>query len=174
MTMNIQTIKPIREIFMYELEKNYDCECKVASLLPDIVNTVHSKELKRQLSDCLDGAGLSFGKLEILFHLINHRVQTTDNKVVIDMIEECRAVRVNLSARIYDITVLARLQQIFHSKVASYNTMAFCAVKLKNRAAYAILCEMLKHEIKTIKELDDTMAKLAKFDSEAPEIRRQK
>jgi ferritin-like metal-binding protein YciE len=145
--------KGITNAFIYELEKLYDGECHLMFVLPGIVLKLHSKKIKKHLNSYIERSGLTMGKLEILFHLVNCKIHGVRNTTMSRIIETSRSVDPILPPNVHDLIVSSCIAQMIHAKISSCKRLLEQASQLQNTAASTILHELLQYEINVIEAL---------------------
>jgi len=133
-------------------------EKKWLSFLPELINRVHSEELREALSTYHSDLQKHAKKFEELFEEKQIKRDKSEfspiDSIVLQMEE---VLRNNESSHLLDAAIIAYLQKIEHLDVATYGTLRAYADLLKESTLKSWLKEMVKREAK----MDLLISKLA-------------
>jgi ferritin-like metal-binding protein YciE len=152
------TLDSLQDLFIRELKDLYDVERQGAQALPQLLQIMHSDELKSLLSEHLEEANTHLAKLESLCSALGIDPTGRTSMGIEGMIDDAIALTEETSpSPTLDAALIAAIQKMEHYEIASYGTATAYAKQLQHNDAEESLHEMLEEE----KEADKKLTQLA-------------
>lgn len=148
----------LHDLFILEIQDLYDAENQIVQAMPQLLEAVHSDELKEAMQSHLDETRKHIKRLE---EICEERDIDTSTKTCVGMegiIEETvDLLQETTPSPTLDAALLASLQKIEHYEISGYGSAAAYAKELEYDQSLELLLETLSEE----KEEDANLTSLA-------------
>lgn len=155
-------VSNLEELFKSDLKYMYDAEKQLSDIMPDILPTVRSSELKDLLQKHVEENKTQMTRLENISQDLGVNLDTESHvsegmeglqKELKDLINKSSG----LEGAVLDAALIAALQRIQHYEIASYGTLRTYADLLGNKDASSTFQDILDEE----SEMDQTLTDIA-------------
>ncbi len=140
-------MRTLKNLFLDELADRYDSERRLVIAMPKMIKTATCSHLRSLIETHLMETERHVTKLEKVFKLFGEKPSTNKCEATIGLLAEGAEVATdNKGLPIINAALVLVAQKIEHCEIASYGAMRGWALLLGNKAASAILTEILGEE----------------------------
>ncbi len=155
---SVEEVKELRTLFEDYLKFVYWTEKAIIPSLSYLIKSVSSQDFAKILMLHLANTHIHYDRLEKIFESIGIRAAEKRFEPIESLLNEIEVIigQTN-SGMVRDAAVIALVQHIIHSEIASYGTLKAFAITLKEED----VVELLEKNLEDEKELDRQLSKIA-------------
>ncbi|HEX9978987.1 MAG TPA: DUF892 family protein [Flavobacterium sp.] len=155
---SVEEVKKLRTLFEDYLKMVYWTEKALIPVISFIIKSVNSKDFARILTLHLAKTHIHRDRIEKIFESIGIRAEDKKFDPISSLIHEIEVtVTQTDSGVVRDAAIIALVQHIIHSEIASYGTLKSFAITLREED----VVELLEKNLVDEKELDYSLSVLA-------------
>jgi len=140
-------LNSLEELLRANLEDLYDAELRFIDILPEMILSAHSQDLKQILTQHFDDTRDHVTRVEDIFQQLDQSPYRRTSEAMKGMVTECREVMsADGDETVRDAAIIAVTQRIEHYQIASYGAARTWAVQLGRTIVAQMLQQILDEE----------------------------
>lgn len=153
-------INTLQKLYVHSLKDAFSAEKQIVKAFPKMIKAVKSPELKASFQKHLDESQEHVRRLEGIFEMLSMSAGRQKCKSTEGMLLEIEEFMENTESNsdVMDVGLIAAVQLIEHSEIASYGSLVQFAKMLGDNEVVKILNKTLKEE----KDVDERLTMISK------------